>query len=106
MSQQSQHVITLTPLSQPSLLQRTALVIRTYFPLAFITFGGPQAHIALFHDLFVDKLSWVSPETFVELFAIAQSLPGPASTQLAYSIAFVKCGLVPAIVSFLVWRYV
>ena len=74
-----------------------------YSTLAFTTFGGPQAHIALFHELFVEKLKWIQNKSFVELFAIAQSLPGPASTQLAYSVAFVHGGIMGALISFFLW---
>ena len=62
-------------------LRETALV---YLPLGWISFGGPTAHIGLFHQLFVDKLRWLNERTFTEFFGICQALPGPASTQMAY----------------------
>ncbi|KAJ3275753.1 hypothetical protein HDV01_007220 [Terramyces sp. JEL0728] len=70
-----------------------AELFQAYLPLAFISFGGPQAHIALFHSEFVEKRKWIPDNIFVELFAIAQSLPGPASTQLGYSIALLRGGV-------------
>jgi chromate transport protein ChrA len=94
-----------------TLFQRLKETFIIYLPLAFITFGlflflitgGPAAHIALFHDLFVEKLNWISDYMFIELFAIAQSLPGPASTQLAYCICLLRHGIIPAIASFFIW---
>ncbi|TPX49161.1 hypothetical protein SeMB42_g02717 [Synchytrium endobioticum] len=58
-----------------------------YAPLAVTTFGGPQAHIAIIHGVFVQNKAWLSEDMFAELYALAQSLPGPASTQLAFAIA-------------------
>ncbi|KAI9204895.1 chromate transporter-domain-containing protein [Polychytrium aggregatum] len=78
-------------------------VVRAYAPLGFITFGGPQAHIALFHDYFIEKFKWVSPKVFSELFSIASALPGPASTQMAYAFALLYAGPVGGAVSFLMW---
>ncbi|KAJ3311304.1 hypothetical protein HDV04_004112 [Boothiomyces sp. JEL0838] len=78
-------------------------LFQAYLPLAFISFGGPQAHIALFHNEFVEKRKWIPDNIFVELFAIAQSLPGPASTQLGYSIALLRGGFLYAFVEFLIW---
>jgi chromate transporter len=51
-------------------------IFKYYFPISLVSFGGPQAHIAMFHDQFVDKLNWLSDATFTELFAVTQALPG------------------------------
>ncbi|KAJ3184669.1 hypothetical protein HDU87_004072 [Geranomyces variabilis] len=74
-----------------------------YLPLAFITFGGPPAHIAILHDMFVVRKRWMSEEMFSELLGISSALPGPASTQLAYTVALARDGLIPAIWAFLIW---
>ena len=42
---------------------------------------------------------------FQELFAICQSLPGPASTKLGFCIALIRGGLVAAVMFFLTWRW-
>jgi chromate transport protein ChrA len=41
---------------------------------------------------------------YQELFAICQSLPGPASTKMAFCITYMRGGLLAAIASFLMWR--
>ncbi|KAG0342180.1 hypothetical protein BG004_005717, partial [Podila humilis] len=51
----------------------------------------------------VNRRHWVSNEHFAELFAIGQALPGPSSTQLAYSLALVRSGFLAAMFSFLLW---
>ncbi|KAJ3161179.1 hypothetical protein HDU86_007801 [Geranomyces michiganensis] len=74
-----------------------------YVPLAFITFGGPPAHVAILHDMFVVRKRWMSEAMFAELLGISSALPGPASTQLAYTVALARDGLIPAIWAFLIW---
>eukprot|EP00842_Homolaphlyctis_polyrhiza_P001162 jgi/Hompol1/2046/HPOL_002847-RA len=78
-------------------------ITETYVPLALTSFGGPQAHVAMFITEFVEKRKWLPAHVFTELFAIAQSLPGPASTQLGYSIALVRGGVSAGLLSFTIW---
>ncbi|KAJ3069769.1 hypothetical protein HDU98_007183 [Podochytrium sp. JEL0797] len=85
------------------LRDRIKEVVVNYLPLGFITFGGPQAHIALLLDLFVVKKKWLSEEMFAELYAISNALPGPASTQLAFTVALIRGGVFPGILAFLIW---
>ena len=75
-----------------------------YFgPLGLTAFGGPAAHIAILHSLFVEKLRWLDDRMFSEIFAIGQALPGPTSTQMTFIIAIHRNGLGPAIFAFLLW---
>ncbi|KAJ3009053.1 UNVERIFIED_CONTAM: hypothetical protein HDU68_002849 [Siphonaria sp. JEL0065] len=100
---------TLDPMSEESETRTIPLSVRikevvvNYLPLGFITFGGPQAHIALLLDLFVVKKGWLSEEMFTELFAISNAMPGPASTQLAFTVALIRGGVLPGILAFLIW---
>eukprot|EP00158_Paraphelidium_tribonemae_P003491 Partr_v1_DN26165_c0_g1_i2_m10177 putative transporter len=71
--------------------------------LGLISFGGPAAHIALLHALFVDGLHWLDDHEFSEIFAIGQALPGPGSTQMLFIIAMHRNGLVPALLAFVCW---
>ncbi|KAI8817086.1 chromate transporter-domain-containing protein [Fimicolochytrium jonesii] len=86
-----------------SLTSRLWEVTHDFLPLAFITFGGPPAHIAILHDLFVAKKRWLTEAMFAELLGISSALPGPASTQLAYTVAMIRDGIIPAILAFLIW---
>jgi chromate transporter len=81
-------------------------VSKIYLTLGLTAFGGPTAHIAYLHDVFVEKKQWLSDQVFAELFAISASLPGPASTQLAYSIALLKGGPLIGVYAFLLWRFI
>ncbi|KAJ3069768.1 hypothetical protein HDU98_007182 [Podochytrium sp. JEL0797] len=85
------------------LRDRIKEVLVNYLPLGFITFGGPQANTALLFDLFVVKNRWLSEEMFAELFAISNALPGPGSTQLAFTVALIRGGVFPGILAFMAW---
>jgi chromate transport protein ChrA len=52
---------------------------------------------------FVDRLKWVDITTFNDLFALGNALPGPGSTQLAFSIALVRNGTLAALLAFIIW---
>ncbi|ORY53869.1 hypothetical protein BCR33DRAFT_711204 [Rhizoclosmatium globosum] len=89
-----------------SLGGRIKEVLSAYLPLAYITFGGPQeskgSHRSTPRSVVVSR-QWLSDEMFTELFAISNALPGPASTQLAFSIALIRGGVLPGILGFLIW---
>ncbi|KAJ1547813.1 hypothetical protein HK405_004871 [Cladochytrium tenue] len=82
---------------------RLAEVFINYAPLALTTFGGPQANIAVLLDLFVVRRKWLTEKMFAELFAISNSLPGPGSTQLAFTVALIRGGVAPGVLAFLIW---
>ncbi|KAF9356465.1 hypothetical protein BGX26_005239 [Mortierella sp. AD094] len=91
------------PYNLPPLKDRLKETFYTYFKLGYTTFGGPSAHIAILYDDIVTKRKWISSEQFTELFAICQALPGPASTELAYSLSLVRSGFLCSILAFLLW---
>lgn len=51
----------------------------------------------------MQNLAWIDPKTFLDLFALGNALPGPGSTQLAFSIAVVHHGVFCGLVAFLLW---
>ncbi|KAL7571066.1 hypothetical protein ACA910_003780 [Epithemia clementina (nom. ined.)] len=80
-------------------------VFTTFWPLGFIAFGGPQAHIAILKDHLVDQRDWLDEEQFTELFAIGQGLPGPTSTQLVVSTATSRAGPLGGLMAFFIWNF-
>lgn len=80
-----------------------AAVARRYWDLGFTSFGGPGVHVVLLRQRFVEKLKWVDETTFLDLFALGNALPGPGSTQLAFSIAVVCHGVLAGLLGFLFW---
>lgn len=82
---------------------RQLLFIRNVFFFTFTAFGGAQAHISLLLRYFVKSTHFVSEEELLELNALAQVLPGPASTQTLVGIGYKVGGLKLAIITFLIW---
>lgn len=83
--------------------KRQLLFIRNVFLFTFTAFGGAQAHIALLLKYFVKDINFVSEEELLELNALAQVLPGPASTQTLVGVAYKVGGLKLALISFFIW---
>jgi chromate transporter len=67
-------------------------VAKAFVVLGWTAFGGPQAHLALFHAEFVDGRRWVSEQVFLELIALGSCLPGPTSTQVSFALGVVITG--------------
>lgn len=67
-------------------------VLRVFLRLGLTSFGGPMAHLGYFRAELVEKRKWVSEEEFAQLLAISQFLPGPASSQLGFSLGLMRAG--------------
>jgi chromate transporter len=82
---------------------RYYLFLRDVLLLAVTTFGGPQAHLAHFHKVLVNKRKYLSEEDLMEINSLCQMLPGPASTQTLTAIGFKIGGPNLAYLTLLVW---
>ena len=60
--------------------------------LGLTSFGGPIAHLGYQRDAFVSRHRWVDDDTFAELVALCQTLPGPASSQLSIAMGRLRAG--------------
>lgn len=67
-------------------------IFLTFFRLGCIAFGGPAAHLALFKQTFVDERRWLSAESYAQMMAIAQFMPGPASSQVGICLGMHRAG--------------
>jgi hypothetical protein len=47
-------------------------VIRVYWHLGVIAFGGPSAHVAILRDHLVRVHAWMEEDVFMELFALGK----------------------------------
>lgn len=83
--------------------KRQLLFIKDVFLFTFTAFGGAQAHISLLLKYFVKNNKYISEEELLELNALAQILPGPASTQTLVGIAHKVGGIKLALITFLIW---
>ena len=78
-----------------------AEVFATFLKLGLTSFGGPIAHLAYFRKELVERRKWVSENQFSQLLAICQFLPGPASSQLGFSLGLARAGWLGALAAFI-----
>lgn len=71
--------------------------------LTISSFGGPQAHMAMFLDIMVLRRKYLTEEELIELNALCQILPGPTSTQTITAIGFRVGGPGLAYLTLMVW---
>ncbi len=62
--------------------------------LGLTSFGGPVAHLGYFRGEYVTRRRWLDETAFGDLVALAQLLPGPASSQLGIAIGTRRAGMV------------
>jgi chromate transporter len=67
-------------------------VLITFLKLGLTSFGGPIAHIGYFREEIVVRRRWVDDATFTDLVALCQFLPGPASSQVGFSLGLIRAG--------------
>ena len=77
-------------------MERLAEVFGAFLRLGLTSFGGPVAHLGYFNAEFVRRRKWLDDETFAHIVALAQTLPGPASSQVAIVIGLQRAGLAGA----------
>lgn len=84
--------------SQRPVNRGTALeVLVVFLKLGLTSFGGPVAHIGYFRREFVEQRRWLDDETFTDLVGLCQFLPGPASSEVGFSVGLLRAGWLGAI---------
>ena len=61
--------------------------------LGLTSFGGPVAHLGYFRQEYVARRRWIDEQTYVDLVALCQFLPGPASSQVGIAVGILRAGL-------------
>jgi chromate transporter len=74
-----------------------AEVFAVFLRLGLTSFGGPIAHLGYFHDEFIVRRRWLDERTYVDLVALSQFLPGPASTKVGIAIGLSRAGYAGAL---------
>ena len=64
----------------------------TFLRLGLTSFGGPVAHLGYYRAEFVERKKWLSDEGYADTVALAQFLPGPASSQVGFATGFMLGG--------------
>ena len=94
-------------------------VLRYFFRLGIIAFGGPAAHIAIMRRELVVQRKWLTDQEFVDHLGVTNLIPGPNSTELTMHMGAKRAGMaglwvagaafiIPAVVItlFFAWLYV
>jgi chromate transporter len=69
--------------------------------LGLTSFGGPVAHLGYFREEYVNRRKWVDETTYADLVALAQFLPGPASSQVGISLGIIRAGLLGGLLAWI-----
>jgi len=72
-------------------------VLGVFLKLGLTCFGGPIAHIGYFRDEFVVRRKWLDEHAYADLVGLCQFLPGPASSQVGFSIGLMRAGYAGAL---------
>jgi len=75
-------------------------VLSTFLKLGISSFGGPIAHLGYFHRELVARRGWIDERGYAQLLALCQFLPGPASSQLGFSLGLIRAGWPGALAAF------
>ena len=101
-SDNSKDTTTIAPIAPLS--TRLMDVVRMYWHLGLIAFGGPSATVAILRDHLCIQNNWIDEEAFMELFALCMALPGPSSTQVVISTAVTHAGPLGGMIAYIFWN--
>jgi chromate transporter len=76
-------------------------VLRVSGRLGLTSFGGPVAHLGYFHQEYVVRRKWLDEQTYADLVALCQFLPGPASSELGIAIGIGRAGVLGGVMAWL-----
>ena len=78
-----------------------AAILGVFLRLGLTSFGGPVAHIGYLREEFVSRRGWITDRAYADLVALAQFLPGPASSQTGFAIGVLRRGLAGGLAAWL-----
>jgi len=65
-------------------------VFAAFLKLGLSSFGGPIAHLGYFRNEFVERRKWLDETAYADVVALCQFLPGPASSQVGFSLGILR----------------
>ena len=83
---------TSTSTSTEPLAERLRDVFLVFLKLGLTAFGGPAAHVGLFHDEIVRRRRWLNDQEFLDLLGATNLIPGPNSTEMAIHVGRLRAG--------------
>lgn len=76
-------------------------VLLVFLRLGLTSFGGPVAHLGYFRTEFVERRRWLDDQSYSDLVALCQFLPGPASSQVGMALGLRRAGWAGALAAWL-----
>lgn len=76
-------------------------VLLVFLKLGLMSFGGPVAHLGYFRAEFVERRRWLDDQSYGDLVALCQFLPGPASSQVGMALGLRRAGWAGAMAAWL-----
>jgi chromate transporter len=86
---------------QGSRVGALAEVLAVSLRLGLTSFGGPIAHLGYLRREYVEHRRWIDEQSYADLLALCQFLPGPASSQLGIAIGSRRAGMPGGLVAWL-----
>jgi chromate transporter len=77
-------------MSQDASSGHVSEVFTAFLKLGLTSFGGPIAHLGYFRDELVIRRKWLDETAYADLVALCQFLPGPASSQVGFSLGILR----------------
>ncbi|MCC6718310.1 MAG: chromate efflux transporter [Acetobacteraceae bacterium] len=69
---------------------RVLEIFRVFLKLGVTSFGGPIAHLGYYREELVVRRKWIDEAGYGDLVALCQFLPGPASSQVGFSLGVLR----------------
>ncbi|MYM23201.1 chromate efflux transporter [Duganella sp. FT135W] len=76
-------------------------VLLAFLKLGLTSFGGPVAHLGYFRSEFVLRRKWLDDNSYSDLVALCQFLPGPASSQVGMVLGLGRAGWLGALAAWI-----
>src|ERR1700727_604378 len=77
-------------MSQDASNSHVSEVFTAFLKLGLTSFGGPIAHLGYFRDELLVRRRWLDETAYADLVALCQFLPGPASSQVGFSLGVLR----------------
>lgn len=92
---------TAVPAAEPPTRGSVPEVLLVFLKLGLTSFGGPVAHLGYFRAEFVERRRWLDDQSYGDLVALCQFLPGPASSQVGMALGLRRAGWAGALAAWL-----
>ena len=78
---------------------RVSELVRVFFRIGWLAFGGPVAQLGLMHDECVEQRHWLEDADFVRALNFVHVLPGPEASQMAILIGWRVLGVLGGVLA-------